>query len=297
MTRRSLALAAAAALLSVLRPRALAAAEGDLSASWLSPSLELGEVVPAAPEAPGTPASVMVVSRGAYQIAIVRGARDAGPARTGDADDLRVRTSSGGFAPLPPGVPVTVASGSATQGAGAVVSVELRASATYDAAPGARRERLRLLLNGQPVDAELLLRWTVAPAFAVSSDPRPYDLRTVEPGAPGRYALEPRAYVVTTNAPWRLEALVRDVPKQRGTLEALAPESLEVQTEFEGRKVLRPGAPVVVARGAATGRAGRSVSLRLLLSSGGDETAGLYHGEIDVRVLPADAPAIVEAVR
>ncbi len=294
MTPRALTLAVA---LAALRPLALAAAEGDLSASWLSPSLELGDVVPAAPETPGAPASVMVFSRGAYQLAVVRGARDAGPVRTGDADDLRVRTSTGAFVSLPPGVPLTVASGNGTAGAGAVVSVELRASATYDAAPGARRERLRLLLNGQPVDTELLLRWSVPAALNVASDSRPYDLRSVEPGAPGRYPLEPRSYVVTSNVPWRLEALVHEAPKQRGTLESLALESLEVFTESEGRKVLRPGVPVVVARGSATGRAGRSVDVKLLLASGGSETAGLYRGEIDVRVRPADAPATVEAVR
>jgi hypothetical protein len=290
------ALALAAALAAV-RPGVLAAPDGDVSASWLSPSLELGDVVPGAPEAPGTPASVMVFSRGTYQLALVRGAREAGPPRTGDADDLRVRTASGGFVPLPPGVPVTVASGSATAGAGAVVTLELRAAATYDAAPGTRRERLRLLLNGQPVDAELVLRWSVAAALSVTPDPRPFDLRTVEPGAPGRYALEPRSYVVTSNVPWRLEALVRDVPKQRGTLEALAPGSLEVATEAGGRKALRPGIAVVVATGSPTGRGGRTISLDLLLSSAGDEAAGLYRGDVEVRVRPADAPATVEAVR
>lgn len=277
--------------LLVLAPHVAEASEGDLSASWLTPTLELGDIVPAAPEAPGTPASVMVFSRGTYQLALVRGPRDGGPPRAGDADDLRVRTSTGSFVPLPPGVPVTVTSGSASSGAGVVVPIELRASATWDSVPGTRRERMRLFLNGQPVEAELSLRWTVTVAFSVTPDPRPFDLNSVEPGAPGRYALEPRSYLVTSNVPWRLEALVSGAPRQRGTREALAAESVEVATEADGRKALRPGVPVVVATGVPTGRSGHPVDLRLLLKSDGDETAGLYRGEVEVRVRPqSDAP-------
>lgn len=280
------ALVPAALALVLACPFVLEGAEGDLSASWLSPSVELGDVVPAAPEAPGTPASVIVFSRGPYQLALLRDAREGGPVRTGDAEDLRVRSASGAFVPLPPGVPVTVASGNATAGGGAVVAVELRAAATYDAAPGARRERLRLLLNGQPVDAELALRWTVTAALSVTRDPRSYELHAVEPGAPGRYALEPRSYVVTSNVPWRLEARVPDVPKQRGTLESLASESLDVAAEGGGRKALRPGVPVVVATGGPTGRPGRLVDVKLFMKSEGDEPAGLYQGEVEVRVRP-----------
>lgn len=287
-------LAAAIALGS--RGVAVSAAEGELSASWLSPSMELGEIAPAAPEAPGAFVSAMVFSRGTYQLGILRGGREAGPARAGDVDELRVRTSAGAFVPLPPGVPVTVASGNATAGAGAVVAIEVRASATYDAAPGARRERLRLLLNGQPVDAELTLRWTVRPAASVAPDPRPYDLRAVDPGAPGRYALEPRSYLVTSNVPWRMEALLHEAPKQRGTPEALAAGSFEVATEREGQKPLRAGDAVVVTTGAATGRAGRMVAVKLFVRSQGDEAAGLYQGELEVRVRPlADAPASAPA--
>lgn len=276
----------ALAALALACPFALEGAEGDLSASWLSPSVELGDVVPAAPEAPGTPASAIVFSRGPYQLAVLRGVRESGPVRTGDAEDLRVRTASGAFVPLPPGVPVTVASGNATAGGGAVLAVELRAAATFDVAPGARRERLRLLLNGQPVDAELALRWTVTAALSVARDSRPYELHAVEPGAPGRYALEPRSYIVTSNVPWRLEARVSDAPKQRGTLDSLAAESFDVLAEGGDRKALRPGVPVVVATGVPTGRAGHIVDVKLLMKSEGNEPAGLYQGEVEVRVRP-----------
>ncbi len=279
-------LAPAALALVLVCPFVLGAAEGDLSASWLSPSIELGDVVPAGPEAPGTPASVIVFSRGPYQLALLRGVRESGPVRTGDAEDLRVRAASGAFVPLPPGVPVTVASGNATAGGGAILAVELRAAATYDVAPGPRRERLRLLLNGQSVDAELALRWRVAASLSVTRDPRPYDLHAVEPGAPGRYALEPRSYVVTSNVPWRLEARVPETPKQRGTLDSLAAESLDVAAVGGGRKALRPGVPVVVATGAPTGRAGRIVDVKLFMKSEGNEPAGLYQGEVEVRVRP-----------
>jgi hypothetical protein len=286
--------ARAAALALGLRAFVLVGAEGDATASWLSPSAELGDAAPAAPDAAGTLVSAIVFSRAAYQIGLLRGAREGGPPRAGDADDLRVRTPAGAFVPLPPGVPVTVASGTGTAGAGAVVAIELRASATYDAPPGARRERLRLLVNGQPVDAELAVRWSVPAAASVAPDPRPYDLRSVEPGAPGRYAMEPRAYLVTSNVPWRLEALLREAPRQRGTPEGLGAESVEVVTEREGRKALRPGAPVVVATGAATGRSGRPVEVKLFVRSDGDEAAGLYQGELEMRVRPqaeASAPA------
>ena len=291
--------AAVALVLAFAAGSVRAAGEGDLSASWLSPSLDLGDVAPAAPEAPATPANVVIFSKAAFQVALLRGAREGGPPRAGEADDLRVRTPSGVFVPLPPGVPVTVASGGATGGSGAVLAVELRASATYDGAPGARRERLRLLVNGQPVDAELALRWNVIAGLIVTPDPRPYELRAVEPGAPGTYALEPRSYVVTSNVPWRLEARVNDAPKQRGTLDSLAAESLEVGTESGGRKPLRPGVPVVVATGSPTGRSGHVVDVKLVLKSGGDETAGLYRGEVEVRVRPlSDAPmSTLEASR
>jgi hypothetical protein len=278
-----------------------ARSQGDgPSLTALTPVLDLGALRPEQPDQLPVVLTALLEARGPWRIGLSRdpsaswGGMSSGPARS----DIFVKTSSGRWAPLLEGAPVTLASGGATGPLGLVLSFGVKVIPDLDDPPGARSGTLYFILNDRRVADPVRVSYEVAPAAVLVSDSQPFRLRSgVDPTRPSQVAFERRTLRVYSNVPWVAEATLRAPMRKPGSRTELHADAVAVAEEDRRVEPLIPGRSVRVGAGPATGVAGAPLDLDLRFCLRDAPPEGSYASAIDITAKPATAPATGPARR
>lgn len=260
------------------------------SLTILTPTLDLGSVVPEQAAVSLAQMNVVVNAASGWQLALAReaprtatalGFRARSAAEAPASGDLSVQVGQGQWAPLVAGTVTPLVSGGPTGPNGSALSFEFMVATTLDSAPGQRDVGLHFVLNGQPVTPSVQVSFDVAALIGLTSDSRPFQISaSIDPTKTGTYPLDSRFFTVSGNTPWVLEVSFKDRLTDAKSPRTLGDGAIVILFPTGAPQALLPGSSVVIDTGPAVGRAGRQVELRLAVVIQGNEIAGQYSADL-----------------
>lgn len=260
-------------------------------------ALDLGAAVPGNPISTSPPqipeGQIQVLMNSDVPWTLLVSAERDGAANPIDSSDVfEIRLPGRAWTRMRMQLPFPMATGASTPPGGDPLVLEVRATATMDSPPGARRVKLRFSLQGEVDSRTVSIGYYVPAVTKLSDDFRPFTSPALDPSRRGIYPYEQRTYLVISNVPWVLEATLLDTPKTRTGSMTLPQRSLVVVDPGGSARALIPNVPLNIASGGPTGPRPQSLQLQLAVKIDDELLVG---GEYVTQVVVAARAATLDS--